>query len=70
MSAINSETLILIKEIFEWTRYTNQEIVNWINTTLKDDGREGAFALLRFLAAKYPDLRERLGVETQVENLS
>ncbi len=58
-----------IKEVFEWTRYMNQEIVGWINTTLKDDGREGAFALLRFLATKYPDMRERLGVETQTEQL-
>lgn len=59
-----------IKEIFEWTKYVNQEIVGWINATLKDDGREGAFALLRFLAVKYPDMKERLGVETQVDNLS
>lgn len=63
MDAIN------IKHVFEWTRYTNKDIADWINANLADDGREGAFALLRFLATKYPDLNERLGVETQTENL-
>ncbi len=60
---------ILLKEVLMITQYGNREVSDWINKTyeMKDLEREAAFATVKFLAEKYPDINKTLMVNTFIE---
>ena len=60
---------ILLKEVLMITQYGNREVSDWINRTYAGKGfeREAAFATVKFLAEKYPDINKTLNVTTFIE---
>jgi len=58
-----------IEETVVMTVYGNREIAEWINKTFEGKGfeREAAFATIRFLAEKYPELNSTLNVGTYID---
>lgn len=62
-------TNIKFREVFELTTYGNKEVVDWINRTYEnyDLSREAAFATVRWLAKKFPEINKVLQVETTTE---
>lgn len=62
-------TNVRLREIFEFTTYGNQELCDFINQTYADYdlSREAAYATVRWLAKKYPEMNETLKVKTTSE---
>jgi len=60
---------IRLREVYEFTSYGNKEVCEWINKTYEhyDLLREAAFATVRWLSERYPELNTVLQVKTTSE---
>ena len=60
---------IRLKEVYELTSYGNKEVCEWINKTWGhyDLLREAAYATVRWLGERYPELNTVLRVKTTRE---
>lgn len=55
---------LAIKTIVELHRWTDEKVVDWVNTNFDDAAKDIVYVTLLWVADNWPEMRKKLGIKT------